>query len=144
MMKTVNTRKIYTTIFIIGIVVGCIGLIDHYKADINLSKISIKKSKKNDGYARHVKYKMVSNLGEGKILNLEMAIPYKNREERINLKRNMQKIKNDILVTFDQEEMEEWVEQRNFEAIKSQYLAIINQHTDKPVKELFFASFNIF
>ena len=143
-MKTGKMRKIFTTALIIGLSVLCIGLLDHYKADINFSKISIKKCKRDDGYSRHLRYKMVSNLGEGKILKMEMAIPYENREERIDLKRNMQKIKNDILVTFDQEEMEEWVEQRNFEAIKSKYLAIINQYTDKPVKELFFASFNIF
>ena len=73
-----------------------------------------------------------------------MAIPYENREQRIDIKRNMQKIKNDILITFDQKEMEKWVEQRNFVAIKSNYLKIINKHTDKPVKDVYFAAFNIF
>ena len=137
-------RKIFTTILIVGLSVLCVGLLDHYEADINFSNISIKKRKKDDGYSQHLKYKMVSNIGESNILKMEMAIPYENREQRLDLKRNMQKIKNDILVTFDQKEMEEWVEQRNFKAIKSKYLAIINQHTDKPVKDLFFASFNIF
>jgi len=143
-MNTGIIRKTFTTILIIGLSVLCIGLLDHYKADINLSKISVKKNKKNNGYSRHLKYTMVSNIGEGNILKMEMAIPYENMEQRIDLRRKMKKIKNDILVTFDQKEMEEWVEQRNFEAIKSKYLAIINQHTKKPVEDLYFASFNIF
>ena len=137
-------RKTLTTILVIGLSVLCIGILNHYKADINISKISIKNTKKDDGYSRHLQYSMVSNIGKGNILKIKMAIPYENMEQRIDLKRKMKKIKNDILVSFDQKEMEEWVEQRNFEAIKSKYLAIINQHTDKPVEDLFFASFNIF
>ena len=73
-----------------------------------------------------------------------MAIPCENMEQSIDLNRKMEKIKNDILVSFDHKEMEEWVEQRDFEAIRSKYLKIINQHTDKPVKDLYFASFNLF
>jgi flagellar basal body-associated protein FliL len=137
-------RKTFATILIIGLSVLCIGFINHNKADINFSKISMKKTRQNDGYSRHVKYNVVLNIGERNFLKMEMAIPCENMEQSIDLNRKMEKIKNDILVSFDHKEMEEWVEQRDFEAIRSKYLKIINQHTDKPVKDLYFASFNLF
>ncbi len=103
----------------------------------------MKKTKKDDGYSRHVKHSVVLNIGERNFLKMEIAIPYENMEQSIDLKRKMKKIHNDILVSFDHKEMEEWVKQRDFEAIKSKYLKIINQHTDKPVKDLYFKTFNI-
>jgi flagellar basal body-associated protein FliL len=73
-----------------------------------------------------------------------MAIPYENMEQRRDLRRKMKKIKDDFLTTIEQSKMEEWVKQRDFAAIRNEYLKIINQHTDKPIENLYFESFNIY
>lgn len=137
-------RKSFITIFIIGLLVLGGVTFGHFKHRIDLSKLLMEKTEKNDDYSRHVKLCIISDINGGDILKMEMAIPFENMEQQIELNRKMKIIKDDILVSFGQKKMGEWVKQRNFKAIKSKYLKIINQHTDKPVEDIYFKTFNIF
>lgn len=138
--------KRFIAILVIGLLVLGAGVLNYYKAEIIISKLSLRptKTKNKNGYSRYVKSTVISNIGGQNILKFEMAIPYENVEQRRDLKRKMKKIKDDFLVHIEQRKMEEWVKQRDFEAIRNEYLKIINKHTDKPIENLYFKSFNIY
>ncbi len=138
--------KSLIAILVVGLLVLGAGVLNHYKEEITISKLSLsqRKTKKKDEYARYVKSTVISNIGGHNILKLEMAIPYEKVEQRRDLKRKMKKINDDFLIHIEQRKMEEWVKQRDFAAIKNAYLKIINKHTDKPIENLYFASFNIY
>ncbi len=138
--------KGFIAIVVVGLLVLGAGILNQYKEEITISKLSLgqKKTKKKNDYARYVKSSVISNIGGQNFLKLEMAIPYENLEQRRDLKRKMNKIKDDFIVNIEQKKMEEWVKQRDFAAIRNEYLKIINQHTDKPIKNLYFKSFNLY
>lgn len=138
--------KRFIAILVIGLLVLGAGVLNYYKAEIIISKLSLRptKTKNKNAYSRYVKSTVISNIGGQNILKFEMAIPYENVEQRRDLKRKMKKIKDDFLVHIEQRKMEEWVKQRDFEAIRNEYLKIINKHTDKPIENLYFKSFNIY
>jgi hypothetical protein len=46
-----------------------------------------------------------------------------------------------MLTNIDQEEMNKWVKERNYVAIKSELLNVINKHTKKPIEYIYFESF---
>ena len=138
--------KGFIAIVVVGLLILGAGILNQYKEEITISKLSLgqKKTKKKNDYARYVKSSVISNIGGQNFLKLEMAIPYENLEQRRDLKRKMNKIKDDFIVNIEQKKMEEWVKQRDFAAIRNEYLKIINQHTDKPIKNLYFKSFNLY
>ena len=51
------------------------------------------------------------------------------------------RIKSDMITNIDQEQMNKWVKERDFVAIKSELLKVINTHTKKPVEHIYFDSF---
>lgn len=138
--------KSFIGIVVVGLLVLGAVVLNQYKQEIVISNLSLSqnKTKKKDYYSRFVESSVISNIGGQNILKLEMAIPYENSEQRRDLKRKMRKIKDDFLVHVEQRKMEEWVQQRDFAAIRNEYLKIINQHTDKPIKIIYFKSFNLF
>jgi len=138
--------KSFIAIVVVALLVLGAGLLNQYREEITISKLSLsqKNTKRKDEYSRFVKSSVISNLGGQTILKLEMAIPYENIEQRRDLNRKMKKIKDDLLVHVEQKKMEEWVKQRDFAAIRNEYLKIINQHTDKPIKNLYFRTFNLY
>ncbi|MBL7181244.1 MAG: flagellar basal body-associated FliL family protein [Desulfobacterales bacterium] len=138
-------QQSFIIISVIGLLVLGAGILNHFKKEIKLPEISLQKTKKeDDGYSRYVKCSIVSNIGPQNILKMEMAIPYENKEQCMDLKRNMNRIKNDFIVRIEQQDMEAWVTQKDFAAIKSEYIKIINQNISKPVQNLYFKSLNIF
>ena len=138
--------KSFIAIVVVGLLVLGPWILNQYKEEITISKFLLiqRKTKDKDEYSRFVQSRVISNIGGQNILKLEMAIPYENIEQRRDLKQNMKKIKDDLLVHIEQRKMEEWIKQRDFAAIKKEYLKIINQHTDKPIKIIYFKSFNLF
>ena len=138
--------KSFIGIVVVGLLVLGAVVLNQYKQEIVISNLSLSqnKTKKKDYYSRFVESSVISNIGGQNILKLEMAIPYENIEQRRDLNRKMRKIKDDFLVRVEQRKMEEWVQQRDFAAIRNEYLKIINQHTDKPIENLYFKSFNLY
>ena len=138
--------KSFIAIVVVGLLVVVAWLLNQYREEITISKFSLsqKRTKRKNEYTRFVKSSVISNIGGQDILKLEIAIPYENIEQRRDLKRKMKKIKDDFLVHIEQRKMEEWVKERDFAAIRNEYLKIINQHTDKPIENLYFKSFNLY
>ncbi len=138
--------KSFIAILVVGLLVLGAVILNRYKTEIVISKLSLNptKTKTKNAYLRYVKSTVISNIGGHNILKFEMAIPYENMEQRRDLKRKMKQIKDDFLVQIEQGKMEEWVKQRDFAAIRKAYLKIINKHTDKPIENLYFASFTFY
>ena len=138
--------KGFIAIVVVGLLVLGAWLLNQYKEQITISKFSSsqRKTKSKNEYSRFVQSSVVSNIGGRNFLKLEMAIPYEDIEQRRDLKRKMKRIKDDLLVNIEQKKMEEWVKQRDFAAIRNEYLKIINQHTDKPIENVYFKTFNIY
>ncbi len=138
--------KSFIAVLVVGLLALGAGVLNRYKAEIVISKLSLNptKTKTKNAYSRYVKSTVISNIGGQNILKFEMAIPYENMEQRRDLKRKMKQIKDDFLVHIEQGKMEEWIKQRDFAAIRKEYLKIINKHTDKPIENLYFATFNFY
>ena len=124
-----------------GLMILCAVILHQFKVDINLFAMSVRNNKKGNGDSQYVKYNIISNIGTQNILKMEMVIPYENIDHRRDLKRKMKRIKDDFFVKVDQRKFEEWVLQRDFAAIKNEFLKTINQHTNKPVENIYFESF---
>jgi len=131
-------------ILVLGLIIVIGGVLNHYRGEINLSKVFREKTKKDDGFLGYVKYGIVSNAGRNVRLKMELAIPYEDDKQRNDLTIKMSRIKSDFLMEIDQVEMEKWVNKREFSTIKGRLLKIINRHTNKPVEELYFESFNFY
>lgn len=70
-----------------------------------------------------------------------MAIPYENKKQYEDLNGKMDRIKSDMLTNLDQQEMNKWIKERDYVAIKGELLKIINKHTQKPIENIYFDSF---
>jgi hypothetical protein len=67
-----------------------------------------------------------------------MAVPCENEKQYQDLTLKSKKIKSDFFTDIDQMKIIEWHKKRDFMAIKNEYRRIINRHTDKPVKAVYF------
>jgi flagellar basal body-associated protein FliL len=113
----------------------------HHNEKINFHNISMLKQKKDKNGSNYIKCQLFSNLGNQNYLMLEMAIPYENKTQYTDLNQKIDRIKSDMLTNIDQEEMNKWVKERNYVAIKSELLNVINKHTKKPIEYIYFESF---
>jgi flagellar basal body-associated protein FliL len=119
----------------------CIAAFIYHNEKFNFHNISMLKQKKDKDGSNYIKCQLFSNLGNQNYLMLEMAIPYENKTQHTDLKQKMDRIKSDMLTNIDQEEMNKWVKERNYVAIKSELLKVINKHTKKPIEHIYFESF---
>jgi len=119
----------------------CVAAFLHHNEKINFHNISMLKSKKDKNGSNYIKCQLFSNLGNQNYLMLEMAIPYENKTQYTDLNQKIDRIKSDMLTNIDQEEMNKWVKERNYVAIKSELLKVINKHTKKQIEHIYFESF---
>ena len=85
--------------------------------------------------------KVTFNTGINGRLGIVMSIPIEDDEQRRDIWHNYPKLKNDFLVKVDPKEMNGWVEQRNYKAIRTQFLEILNGVLKKPIETVYFDSF---
>ena len=119
----------------------CIAAFIYHNEKLNFHNISMLKPKKDKDGSNYIKCQLFSNLGNQNYLMLEMAIPYENKTQYTDLNQKIDGIKSDMLTNIDQEEMNKWVKERNYVAIKSELLKVINKHTKKPIEHIYFESF---
>jgi len=100
----------------------------------------IRQKQDNNG-SNYIKCKLFSNLGTQNYLMLEMAIPYENKSQYEDLNGKIDRIKSDMVTNIDHREMNKWVKERDYVAIKGALLKVINKHSKTPIKHLYFDSF---
>jgi hypothetical protein len=54
------------------------------------------------------------------------------------------RIQSEFLTTLDQGKMKNWIRYRDFDAIKGEFLSIVNRYSDRPINKIYFDSFNYF
>jgi flagellar basal body-associated protein FliL len=123
------------------LIARCVAAFLHQNEKINFQNISMLRQKKDKNGSNYLKCQLMSNLGTQNYLTLEMAIPYENKTQYADLKQKIDRIKSDMLTNIDQEEMNKWVKERDYVAIKGELLKVINKHTKKPIEHIYFDSF---
>jgi len=119
----------------------CVLVFFHHNEKIHFQNISMLKQKKEENGSNYIKCQLFSNLGNQNYLMLQMAIPYENKTQYTDLNKKIDRIKSDMLTNIDQGEMNKWVMERNYAAIKSELLNVINKHTKEPIEHIYFESF---
>lgn len=114
----------------------------YHDEEINFFMVSMIKNRTTDNEidTSQVNFRVLSNVGAREYLNAEIVVPCENDGQYYELTRKMNRIKSDILLIVNQDDMEKWIKERNFAAIKYQYLKIINLHAKIPVKNIYFDS----
>ena len=108
--------------------------------NVHLQNLSMLKSKQGSTAPQIVKCRLFSNLGTNDYLMLEMAIPYKDKDQQTDLKGKLESIKSDFLTNINPQKMEKWIQERDYDAVKAELLKVINTHTKKPVEHIYFDS----
>jgi len=119
----------------------CVAAFIYHNEKINFHNISMLRQKKDENGSNYIKCRLFSNLGNQNYLMLQMAIPYENKTQYSDLSQKIDRIKSDMLTNIDQEEMNKWVKERNYDAIKSELLKVINKHAKKTIEHIYFESF---
>ena len=108
--------------------------------NIHLQNLSMLNSKQGKTASQTVKCRLFSNLGTTDYLMLEMAIPYRDKDQLADLKGKLESIKSDFLTNINQQKMEQWIQERDYDAIKAELLKVINTHAKNPVEHIYFDS----
>jgi len=85
----------------------------------------------------YVHLEVISNIDTRSHVIMKCYIPCRNKAHKGRLRREIPRIKNDILEHMS-EKMAAMIKERKFEDLKLQLLDIINQYSDSPVKNLYF------
>ena len=123
------------------LIVICVAAFFYQNEKITFQNISMLKQKEDKNGSNYLKLQFQTNLGTQNYLMLEMAIPYENKTQYADLSQKIDRIKSDMLTDIDQKAMIKWVEERDFAAIKSELLNVINKHTKRPIEHIYFDSF---
>ena len=78
---------------------------------------------------------------EEKVLRMNINIPCKNISQKRTLMRSLPRIRHQMLMSLDEPMMRQWVEHRNFTAIKKHALSLVNSYSSVKVKSLFVRNF---
>jgi len=135
-------ENLFSTIFLIGLMVTLIFTVYYYREEIKKLKIQ----NNNTGHlfpsksGMSAKPALFTNIGT-KHLRLKLHIPCKDRKQKNDLLRKMPKIKNDLIMSMSGDEMELSIKNKDFNAVRKQLLQVFNNHVTTPLKELYFESF---
>lgn len=127
-------------ILLVCLVAACLFFLYSQREKFGIPDLSSDKLLHAGKPAGKIRCRVASNVSDGKYLSLALAIPCKDTRQRSDLERKLPRLRHRFLMSMSQPEMEEFIEQRNFEAIRKQLLNIINQDADKPVDTIYFES----
>jgi flagellar basal body-associated protein FliL len=142
-MKLFKENKVKgstVVLFILALIAMCVVVFVYHDDKVNLQHLSMLKQESGKTAPRVVKCRLFSNLGTNDYLMLEMAIPYRDKEQQADLKGKMDRIKSDFLTNISHQKMEKWIQERDYVALKAELLKVINAHTKEPVEHIYFDS----
>ena len=134
-------KFLMSVLSVFALIAICAAALYYHNEKISFNNISMLKQKKDKNGSNYVKCRVVTNLGNQNRMMMEMAIPYENKAEYNDLNYKIDRIKSDMLTNINQEEMKNWVRERDFVAIKGELLKVINKHTKQPIEHIYFDSF---
>ena len=138
--KENNVKGSTVVLSILALIAMSVVVFIYHDNKVNLKHLSLLKPTSAKTAPQVVKCKLFSNLGTNDYLMLEMAIPYRDKEQQADLKGKMDRIKSDFLTNINHRKMGKWIQERDYDAIKAELLKVINAHTKEPVEHIYFDS----
>ncbi|MDD2389203.1 MAG: hypothetical protein PHP23_05660 [Desulfobacterales bacterium] len=126
-------QKWFLVLYAVFVVIMAVSLITSGKAKRILSKFTTEKYPEQ----YYVYLEVIFNVDARSHVIITCYIPCGNSLNRVRLRREVSRIKNDILENMSGK-MAILIKERKFEALKSMLLDTINRHTDTPVTDLYF------
>ena len=135
-----NGKILITFILLILILFFGSGIILYKKDIIEIPMVPMTKKGGNGNYYKNVNVSIMTNLSTSRLMKIDLAIPCRSEEQHIEVSNNVKGIKTDFLLKFNQKKMEEWLQNRDFDAIKAEFRDIANEHLVQPVETIYFES----
>ena len=140
-MRELGKGKILITLILLVLILFFGSGIILYKNDIiALPMVPMEKKVEDGHYFKKVNVSIMTNLSTSRLVKIEVAIPCSSEEQHIDVKNNVKGIKTDFLLKFNQKKMGEWLQNRDFDAIKAEFRDIANEHLVRPVDTIYFES----
>ena len=112
----------------------------HFKADIKIPELLVPLVDGGRPSGRYVKTVLVSRVGK-KDLRLKLLIPCADKRQQIEIMQKMPRIKHSFMQSASHPNFAEPFEQRDFKEIKQYLLKVVNNVSDRPVKDVYFETF---
>jgi flagellar basal body-associated protein FliL len=135
-----NVKGSTLALSVFALIAICVAVFIFQDDKVNLQNLSMLTPKHGKTAPHFVKCRLFSNLGAKDYLMLEMAIPYRDKEQQADLTGKLEGIKSDFLTNVDHRKLAKWIHQRDYDAIKAELLKVINTHTKKPIDHIYFDS----
>ncbi len=136
-------KKLTTCLIFIMLFGALAGLIYHHADSIHIPLFK-PLSKKNASPKNTVVCAVVANINPRLILKMNIAVPCEDERQKKDLAGKMPRIKSVFITTMDPKQMKAWVVDRDYASIKSAFLTVVNRFASRPVKDVYFESFNYF
>ena len=135
--------SILIAILFVVMIVGLSFITYHYRQDVRFAKIHHVLKK---GFRSVERKQIAANLVvvasvDDKFLRMKLNIPLKNHIQKRKLMKSFPKIQHQMLMSVADPNMREWINHRNFRAIKKHALRLVNNHSTVKVKRLFMENF---
>jgi flagellar basal body-associated protein FliL len=104
----------------------------------DISRASIFEDKKSAGKVRCF---VITNVSDRTYLRLRLAIPCAGKGQRADLERRLPRLKHEFLMVLNEPDMETFIRDRNFEAMRRELVRVVNQNVEQPVETLYFEGF---
>lgn len=137
--KTLFKKKgnIYISLLIIVFFCALVLVVYHFREEIHIPKLTLDPVRSG---GQNVSCLLVTSVGS-KSLRIGFSIPSEDEHQKMRLVRELPRIKHDLLMSADTPDLVSLYKERDFAAIKSYLLRVVNKHSDQPVKALYFESF---
>jgi flagellar basal body-associated protein FliL len=126
---------------LVGILIAAMALIYQQRDRLDLPDFSPQAAPKRSKMIGQIRCTVVSSTSGRNHLRLKVAIPCQNTAQRLELKKKLPRLQHELIMSMGQPEMEEFVRQRNFEAMRRELLQVVNRVSKKPVNTLYFEGF---
>ena len=140
LFKENNVKGSTVVLSILALIAISVVVFIYHDNKVNLQNLSMLKPTSGKTAPKVVKCRLFSNLGTNDYLILEMAIPYRDKEQQADLKGKIERIRSDFLTNINHRKMEKWIQERDYDSIKAELLKVINVHTKEPVEHIYFDS----
>lgn len=139
MGKTLFNKKgnIYISSLIIVFFCVLVLFVYHFRKEIHIPELTLDPVGGGD---QNVKCLLVSSVGS-KSLRIGFSIPSEDKRQKENMLKELPRIKHDLLMSADAPDLVSFYKERDFTAIKSYLLRVVNRYSDQPVETIYFESF---
>lgn len=129
------------TIFVAVVFVAGSWLSWHYRDDLRVPVARFKNALNTLYPKGQVRCSVAGAVDGSHYLRMKLAIPCKNRKQRLQLTRNLPRLKHRLMMKMGEPEMKEAVKMRDFETIRHHVVTILQEMSKEPVHTVYFEGF---